>query len=126
VTPDPHRLRAWNVQNLRTYWTGLAGYVRGAVDDRTDGAEPVDHEILRWVVLGPPRLHYTLATGDIATKSQAGRYAARRFPDWAELCDRCVRSRAGEPVVATVDDMRSAAALMTMVIEDAMHLVGPD
>jgi len=122
VTPDPDLLREWNVQNLRTYWAGLANYVRGATADGRDGTEPVDIEMLRWVVLGPPRLHYTLATGGIATKSQAGRYAAERSPRWAELCDRCVRSRGGEPVTATVDDMRSAAELMAEVIEDALRL----
>lgn len=123
VTGDPARLRAWNVENLRTYWTSSAAGVHRYVTGR-DGAEPVDAEIVCWNVLGPPRLHYTLATGGVITKTGAGRYAAERFPEWADLCAACVRCRAGEEVAFTVADLRAAADLMDKVISDALGTAG--
>jgi hypothetical protein len=51
-----------------------------------------------WAVLGPPRLHYTLATGAVTSKSRAAEYLAGEFPAWADLAGRARRWRAGQEV----------------------------
>jgi hypothetical protein len=45
-------------------------------------------------VLGVSRLHYTLATGDISSKADAGRYALHAFPDkWHRIVNESRRIR---------------------------------
>ena len=71
------------------------------------------------MVLGAPRLHATLTTGRIVSKTAAGAYAAERFPDHAQLAGRCVRWRAGEPEEFTMADGLRAAALIRAVVSTA-------
>src|SRR5262245_11019852 len=74
---DPARLRRWNLDNLAAYWRPLAGQIRHAVAERPANA-PANAVGVVWAVLGPARPHYTLATGDVTSKSGAGRYAIMR------------------------------------------------
>ncbi len=49
-----------------------------------------------WGVLGISRLHYTLATGRIASKAAAGEYALKTFdPRWERIVAECLRIRLG-------------------------------
>ncbi|WP_345636577.1 nucleotidyltransferase domain-containing protein [Rugosimonospora acidiphila] len=116
---DPDRLRRWNLDNLKEYWQPLAWQVRQAVAERADDA--VAHPVgVVWAVLGPGRLHYTLATGQVASKSEAGVYTAGRFPEWAELIERSLAWRRGhEDVSFVTTDAVAAAALIDAVVEDA-------
>jgi hypothetical protein len=63
-----------------------------------------------------------LATGTIGSKTAAGLYGAERFPQWAELCRRCVDERGGESQRYTICDAAAAAAFGRVVIEDALRL----
>ena len=74
-----------------------------------------------WAVLGPARLHYTLATGEVTSKSGAGRYAIEHFPAWAELTRRAVDWRNGRDVRFVTADGLAAAAMVGAVIEDALR-----
>jgi hypothetical protein len=115
---DRSRLTRWTLDNLTAYWLPLAERIQDRFADPA-GDGPVNADIVGWTVLGPPRLHHTLATGDVISKSGAGPYIAEHFPAWAELADRCVSQRHGAPVAFTAGDAVAAAALAMAVIRDA-------
>lgn len=121
---DPNALRRWNLDNLREYWQPLAAEVRNELSGRADDT-PVDPEGVAWMVLGPPRLHHTLAHTDIITKPAAGAYLADTFPAYAPLADRAVRWRAGDPVTFTAADLLASAASTDDVAADAWRRFGP-
>ena len=69
---DDAELRRWTLGNLNGYWRRWAG------DLRRPGQIAAKALLLRyvaWGVLGTSRMHYTITTGDIATKTQACTYA---------------------------------------------------
>jgi hypothetical protein len=78
LDPQPELLRGWNLDNLNSYWrtvaerssTGTAGRHSRPYSARWETA---------WIVLGTPRLHCTITTGDIVSKEQAGDYALGVF-----------------------------------------------
>ncbi len=120
---DPDRVRRYTLDNLRGYWQPAAGWGRATLAE-ADLAAPLPGDGVEWVALGPPRLHYTLATGNITSKSGAAAYVARHFPEYAELAARCAARRRGEPVQFTVGDRLAAADLADAVIEDAWNRWG--
>lgn len=95
LDPEPHRLRAWNQENLDAYWRPWAARYRGLVGARARLLRPSGTV---WAVLGVPRLHCTIATGQIVSKVAAGEYARRTFdPRWHRLVDFALAHRAGTP-----------------------------
>ena len=106
-----------------------------------------------WVVLGVCRLHYTLATGKIGSKEEAGRYGIRSFREqWHRALNEALRirraDRARPDVVSAfseiIDDLRirrahsggslyrtpvarrrDVLAFADMVITDAKRQFGP-
>jgi hypothetical protein len=119
VRVDQENLRRYLLGNLSEYWQGQAGQIAAALANGEVTEEFVDPEIVSWVVLGPARLHYTLVYGDIISKSAAGGYLAKLFPEYADLADRAVRWRAGEPEQFTAADLDAAAQAVNAVAEDA-------
>jgi len=116
--PDPAALRAWLLGNLHGYWSQEADRLERALADRPED-QPLSAMGTCWVVLGPPRLHATLVTGEVISKSDAGEYVARLLPRHADLVERCVAARAGADVAFTTVDGREAVALMRTVIASA-------
>ncbi|MFB9238273.1 nucleotidyltransferase domain-containing protein [Plantactinospora siamensis] len=116
--PDEAAVRQYNLDNLRDYWQPLAGQIRAYATDQPPG-DPVDAAGVAWTILGPPRLHYTLATGDITTKSEAAAYLAAEFPRWTELAGRAARWRTGAAEAFTVADLAAAADAVDAVTDDA-------
>jgi hypothetical protein len=92
VAGDPEERRSWVVENLDTYWRGvgeaLAAGLAGSAEDEWGG------EILEWVALGVARMLYTFETGDVISKSGAGRWAIDRIPRHAAVFARAVDARA--------------------------------
>lgn len=73
LDPQPAMLRSWNVANLEGYWRSWTATVTKAsfrMRPRWSTA---------WGVLGVPRLHHTIATGDVISKEAAGSYALDVF-----------------------------------------------
>jgi hypothetical protein len=120
---DDERLRRYNLDNLQGYWRLLAEQVRHAVDGLAED-EPAFPVVVVWALLGPARLHYTLATNDVATKTAAGRYAAERFTGWSELVERAMDWRDGKDVDFVTADARAAADMIDAVIDDAWERWG--
>lgn len=119
IWTDRAELSAWTRENLNTYWRdwlarssrlasplGLAGFGTWAP---------------AWGVLGVSRMRYTLDTGLIASKTNAGGYARRRFDErWRRILNECLRIRRGgeHPLYRNaIARRRDALAFMTMVID---------
>ncbi|SMX87748.1 hypothetical protein BI49514_02071 [Brevibacterium iodinum ATCC 49514] len=92
---QPEALRPWVRTNLREYWTPLAAQLRDR-PQRTPRA--LVHRLLTspvglsagtvaWCVLGPARMHRTLATGEIIGKEEAARHTLDAFPQHAPITE---------------------------------------
>jgi hypothetical protein len=90
IQTDDRELRAWSLADLNTYWRRWAAPTR---QSRFVVAKLPSRRYAAWGIFGAPRLHYTLATGEIASKEEAGHYGEQ------ELKSRTVWSgRRREPV----------------------------
>jgi hypothetical protein len=118
AAPDPAALRRWLLGNLRGYWSGEAARAERVAAERPASA-PVGGEPVVWMTLGAARLHATLTTGRILSKTATGAYVAEHFPAYKELARRCVAWRAGEDVGFTFADGAAAAALVRDVVSAA-------
>jgi hypothetical protein len=117
VSHDVEERRSWVAGNLDTYWRGVAGALAAGLES-SDEPE-FGGEILEWVALGVARMLYTFETGDVTSKSGAGRWATERIPDYADVFTRAVEVRA---VPASVDrDLLARAADVTLDIVDAVN-----
>lgn len=124
---DADSLRSWNVANLDGYWSAWVRRARAEVATEAR----VRHEYgLQWLVLGVPRLHYTIATLDVTSKTGAGRYALGVAPQqWHTVLETAVALRADEdaPLPASPDVLwRDAIDLSTWLTEDAHRLVATE
>lgn len=89
---DREALRAYTVDNLRTYWRPWW--------ERNRRIRPLPLLIgvgpwfPVWAVLGVSRLHHLLATGTMTSKSGAGRYARETFDaHWQRIVDESLYLR---------------------------------
>ena len=81
VWADPDALRAYTVDNLRTYWRPW--WRRQRRPSALSLAIGLSAWFPVWAVLGVSRLHHVLATGAMTSKCGAGRYALATFdPRW--------------------------------------------
>jgi Domain of unknown function (DUF4111) len=120
VHVDDAELRAWTVGNLNSYWRR---WVRGARRSPLGGARVGPRRLAASGVLGAPRLHYTIATGEIASKEAAAVYAFEVFDQgWRPLLeDALAWWRGGPPHPAYRRDAgrrrRDAADFVSCVID---------
>jgi hypothetical protein len=124
VTVSRERLNEWNLGNLNGYWSNLADAAASTLAER-DPAGPARPEAVAWAVLGAPRLHYTLATGDITSKAGAGRYALEHFPEYGELITAALAWRATGEAEFTNAAARRSVAFIRAVVADANRRWGP-
>jgi hypothetical protein len=105
---EPAALTTWTLDNFDAYWRPLlASARRGAGAWRLTSYTSYGAV---WIVLGVCRLHYTLATGSIASKAQAGEYGLRTFPDrWHRILNEALAIRHAD---RARPDVASAAAEM--------------
>ncbi len=118
-------LREWTMRNLRSYWAPSAARVREVLSGRPTDQEAAA-EVVVWHVLGAPRLHATLATGRVVSKTAAGDHAAATWPQHAALCRRAQAWRAGDDVRFTTADGLEAADLVDAVVRGSAALLGPE
>ncbi|MEV0081905.1 hypothetical protein [Saccharopolyspora sp. NPDC050642] len=91
---DQDALRAFTVDNLRTYWRPWWQRMRQqrplAVVVGLTAWFPV------WAVLGVSRLHHVIAPGTMTSKTGAGRYAQKAFePRWQRIIAESLSLRTG-------------------------------
>ena len=118
VRVDLAALRAYNLDNLRSYWQAQVEQIR-LYAASADPAGEMDASSVTWMALGPARLHYTLAKTDIISKSASAEYIKPLFPSYGSLLDRAVRWRAGEPETFTIADLAASADLTDEIAADA-------
>ena len=86
---DPDELRAFTAQNLADYWGRTAKELKVGwpVAGRREQA-------VAWCTLGVARLHHLLATGELTSKSGAGRYVLEQLEErWHPLATDALRIR---------------------------------
>ncbi|MFC0006283.1 nucleotidyltransferase domain-containing protein [Micromonospora siamensis] len=125
VRVDQEQLRRYNLENLRDYWGGAAAALSAALA-RVPEDQVVDADRVAWFVLGPARLHHTLARSDVISKAAAGAYLGELFPEYADLARRAVRWRAGESERFTAGDLATAVRSVNAVVGDAWRRFGDD
>jgi Nucleotidyltransferase domain/Domain of unknown function (DUF4111) len=118
LDPEPDRLRQWNLDNLASYWVPWAERARNQPGLRF---RTVPRWATAWGVLGAPRLHRTIATGDVIAKDAAGEYARGTFDDrWHPLIDEALAYWRGEPADPRFHDVgERATATADFVLEVA-------
>ncbi|MCD0483606.1 nucleotidyltransferase domain-containing protein [Streptacidiphilus sp. ASG 303] len=122
AAPDPHWLREWNLANLASYWRPLAADARPRLASR-DPHAPIPADAVAWLVLGPGRLHHTVATGGVISKTAAADHTARLLPRYAALLSRARSWRLGDGTVAfTAADGLAACDLVKAVADHADRL----
>jgi hypothetical protein len=112
------RLNEWTLRNLNTYWRSQAE--KGIETLRAhDPGTGIAADAVAWMALGPARLHYTLATGDIASKSAAGEYAVNLFPEYRPVVSSAMTWRATGQGDFTYGDWIACAELALHIVADA-------
>jgi hypothetical protein len=152
VWTDPAALASWTLNNFDSYWRPLLRRARRVPDPWSITAFTSYGAV--WVVLGVCRLHYTLATGKIGSKEEAGCYGIQVFPEpWHRALNEALRIRRADRARSDVtsafaeimDDLRirrapaggslyrtpvarrnDVLAFADMVIADAKRQFGPD
>jgi hypothetical protein len=126
VHADTAELTAWTLENLDRYWQRWITQSQDPAS-RTALAMLTDWGVA-WGVFGVSRQHYTVATGQITSKTGAGRYALGRFPArWHGVIEEALRCRP-EPVSAPApgrapqERRRQAVAFMEAAAEDCRRL----
>jgi hypothetical protein len=124
VWNDPAAVRRWNLDNLNSYWSRWAWRHRRLWGR---GACLLTDEAIAWCVPGVTRLHYTISTGDIASKTGACRWALGTFPArWHPVLREALAIRTRERVRhrSRVPRGRDALAFMRFVIADTNRSAG--
>ncbi|MDQ3106330.1 MAG: nucleotidyltransferase domain-containing protein [Actinomycetota bacterium] len=118
LDPEPGALREWNLRNLHGYWKPFAE--RLAARGPGPGHRFRPRWITAWGVLGAPRLHHTIATGEVISKEAAGEYALATFDQrwhpvieeglgyWREETERPLERRWDDTAAFVLEVVRSA------------------
>jgi hypothetical protein len=122
IWTDLDALAAWTLGNLESYWRPWRR--RCSRPFSIEGVAALGSWAPAWGVLGVSRLHYTLATGGMASKEGAGIYALRTFPErWRKIVEECLRIRRGgegRSLYRTPPGRRrDALAFIAMATDDA-------
>ena len=126
LDPEPETLRAWNLRNLDGYWRPWAERIlAGRIGVRWRHPRwPT-----AWGVLGAPRLHRTIATGEVVSKEAAGELAVDTFDAaWHPIIREALAYWRGQPAGAAFPDGRSrtrrTAEFVLEVVRSAHDLPG--
>lgn len=124
LDPEPSLLRPWNREHLESYWRPWALRVLNGAD-LMFRLRP--QWSTAWGVLGAPRLHYTIATGNIITKEAAGQYALNAFgSQWHPIIHEALVWRHQKPLDARLTRIRhrsqKVAAFVLEVARSARYL----
>jgi hypothetical protein len=121
VVHDDHQALVDHTRaNLTSYWEPLLDRLEQRAAE-LPADQVLDGWIIPWCVLGIPRLHALLATGNIISKTAAGQHGAVAFPSYADLCTRAINHRAGALEEFTVADAAPTVAFGRAVVASAQH-----
>lgn len=115
---DPERLASWTRENVESYWVPWLAESKRPL--RRHGLALLGAEGVMWGVLGISRLHATITTGAILSKSGAGEHALNAFePRWHRIINEALRIRRGEgggSCANPLERRKDALAFVAMVI----------
>jgi hypothetical protein len=95
LDPQPELLRQWTRDNLASYWVPWAEATRRR-PSLAFRATP--RWATAWGALGAPRMHRTIASGEVISKEAAGEYAREQFdPRWHPVVDEALAYWRDEP-----------------------------
>jgi hypothetical protein len=121
VHHDDQMLRQWCRDSLRTYW---GSYVRLARAYGMYRLYSLSRALTVWGVRGVARPHATIRTGEMISKTAAGRYALDVFPSrWSAIVRQAVAGRCGSDKSYYRNIFarrRDSLAFMEYVISDAL------
>ncbi|HEX9338743.1 MAG TPA: nucleotidyltransferase domain-containing protein [Pseudonocardiaceae bacterium] len=119
AAPDPAWLREWNIGNLNGYWRGWSADARAGLAERDPDSPLTTSTVAGHALLGPGRLHHTIATGEILAKTAAADYTAKHFPAYTEILGRAKAWRLGDDTITfTATDGVTTCDLIEAVIAD--------
>lgn len=100
------------IDNAMSYWRGIHRDLVGAIGELAPAAT-LPSRIPEWCLLGTCRMLYTATTGDVTSKSGAGRWAAGVLGEQhREICDAVVAMRNGAPTEVGRDELVATAQAM--------------
>jgi len=106
---DTEERRRFVRNNANSYWAGVLTDLRGAIGELAPDAT-LPSSVPQWCLLGATRMLYTVVTGDVASKSAAGSWAAERLgAPWAAVIDEVVELRS-EPSQEVGGELLRASA----------------
>ena len=121
VRDDDQMLREWCRENLRTHWGSWVRYARGYGVHRLYS---LAHELAVWAVLGVARPHATIRTGEMFSKTAAGKYALEAFPSrFSSIVREALAGRGGDDRTSYRSGFarrRDLLAFTEYVISDAL------
>ncbi|MEO3809200.1 aminoglycoside adenylyltransferase domain-containing protein [Sphaerisporangium sp. B11E5] len=125
VRADREELVAWTDANLDDYWRRLLERA-SRLHRRWGMAMLVPYSVV-WVVTGISRMHHTIATGRIISKTGATAHAIEAFPErWHRVVAEAARVRRGEPgrslYRSPLSRRRDVLAFGDMAINEAHRL----
>ncbi|GJE54208.1 MULTISPECIES: aminoglycoside adenylyltransferase domain-containing protein [Methylobacterium] len=95
IASDAESTRRFQIANLNSYWMGWIAQAEAALA-RKRPDEDMAASSFGWGVLGVTRIARTVATGDIVSKTEAGRWALRTYPpDWRPVIEDALLAREG-------------------------------
>ncbi len=118
VVVDEVERRSWVIDNVDTYWRSVRDALANELARRSD--ETVfDADVVEWCALGVARMAYTVHTGEVASKPEAGRWAAASIPDHAAAFTAAVDVRAARSPELQVERsvLDTTVAAMSAVID---------
>lgn len=116
-------LRAWSWRSLDEQWARWRAKAGRFISPR--GLAALGSLAPSWSVLNVSRLHFTLQTGEITSKSGAGFYALHAFGEqWHRVVNECLRIRRGSALPSLYQNSmarrRAALDYIEMVLDDAI------
>lgn len=118
IAADRDAAIAYSRQNMQSYWRPWLDQRRRLIS--VVGMSLLSDEAVGWGVLGVARLHATIQSGRVPSKTRAGQHALRAFPDHERIITEALRLRtnpAGSSSYATpLARRRDLVAYMDAVI----------
>jgi hypothetical protein len=125
LDPQPELLAEWNLENLESYWRPWATSTQWPV---RAGWRTRPRYSTAWGVLGAPRLHHTIATGEVVSKETAGTYALDVFPtDFHPLIQDALAYWRHQPSRLRIspDERHHRTTEFILTVIDSAHLLDP-
>jgi hypothetical protein len=106
--------------NVATYWRSVGEQLAAALADPT--RTEFDVVVVEWCGLGAARMLFTLRTGDVASKTAAGEWAAAELPDHADVLRTAIGIR--HTIEPPPVDRRTVEQVHALVAETVRVIAG--